>query len=265
MHGFAVITVIFIISLLAFPKYRLHIVGGSVLIGLLLYFTTDSDIREQRTAFQRIKQAEVAVFDAVLEWNGADSSFHGRVRNSSRHHLGEVGIGIAVVACMEPEDFQAAIAALAERDVLRDTGKEANDEKSLLQTKPRVLENGVFIDTRRENRADVLKHAKIKTQSFFLGNVDLKCGLVESRVGTTVLEGGLPPGREREMVMPLSFDIPLPEKGHILWYWGVDSAVAQEAVVQRENDAKIENGTTGQTGATELPEKTDLKQISKEK
>ncbi|TNE32566.1 MAG: hypothetical protein EP349_01315, partial [Alphaproteobacteria bacterium] len=86
MHGFAVVIAVFIISLLAFPKYRLHIIGGSVLIGLLLYFTTDSDIREQRTAFKQIKQAEVAVFDALLEWNGKESAFQGRVRNSSRHN-----------------------------------------------------------------------------------------------------------------------------------------------------------------------------------
>ena len=238
MYGFAAVAAVFIISLLAFPKYRLHIIAGSVVIGLLLYFTTDKDIREQRIAFQQIKQAEVAIFDAVLEWNGETSAFRGRVRNSSRHRLGEVGLGIAVVACMKQDEFQAAVEAIQAKQALRDTGKEAKD--AAVPEEARIMENGIFMNPRRETREDVLKHATIKTQSLFLGNIALKCGVVESQIGTIILEGGLPPGRERPAVLPLSFDIPLPETGHILWYWGIDSAAAHDAAIPQKTDVKIE-------------------------
>lgn len=257
MYGFVIVIAAFIISLLVFPKYRPHIIGGTVVIGLLLYFTTDKDIREQRNAFKQIKQAEVAVFDAVLEWNGTSSAFRGRVRNSSRHYLGEVGIGVVVVSCMKPEDFQAVVDAVSALQALKEKGGDMEAaEDAPVTDEPRIMENGTFMNTRRETRADVLKHAKIKAQSHMVGNVDLKCGIVESKIGTIVLDGGLPPGRERPAELPLSFDIPLPETGHLMWYWGVDSAAPYDdsAKPEKDSEKQTEKQTEKQSAEPAAPE-----------
>ena len=236
MHGLAAVIAVFIISLLAFPKYRLHIIAGAAVIGLLLYFTTDKDIREGRRANTDIRLKEISVQNALLEWNASDSGFTGRLRNNARQDLAALGMRFIITACNVTDPAKQA----------SDGGTEADEPEK------QILIHGVFYDALNAKDSDIVAESQRWMRRRHPGNAAVDCKIIDKNETSFTLPKILPRGRERDTVIPVSFSAPLPKDSHISWYWGLTFArEAGDAPEQSNNNAETEIETPAKPEQTE--------------
>lgn len=236
MYGFAVVAAVFIISLLAFPKYRLHIIAGSVVIGLLLYFTTDKDIRDGRRTDTDIRLKEISVQHVVLEWNASDSVFTGRLRNHSRQDLAVLDMRFVITAC---------------KTAGNDTADASQDEAASTSAEKRVLIHGVFYDALNAKDADIVAESQRWAQRRHLENTAMDCEIIDKSETSFTLPKALPRGREKDTAIPVSFSAPLPKDADISWYWGLTSARKMEDVQEGKNTVTIETEKPAEPEQTE--------------
>lgn len=235
MYGPAAVAAVFIISLLVFPKYRLHIIAGSVVIGLFLYFTTDRDIRDNRRPDTDIRLKEISVQNAVLEWNGHDSVFTGRLRNSSRDDLAALDLRFIIASCSVPETAQQLPDGGFENasDISAETPEtESGAEKQ-------VLIHGVFYDFLHAKDIDIIKESQHWTQRRHPGKTVTDCKITDKSEVSFTLPKILPRGRGRDTAIPVSFDAPLPQSGNVSWYWALTAAYKMKELPPEQN-AEIE-------------------------
>lgn len=207
MYGFVIVIAAFIISLLVFPKYRPHIIGGTVVIGLLLYFTTDKDIRDGRRADTDIRLKEISVQNALLEWNGTDSRFSGRLRNNSRQDLAALEMRFVITSC-----------------TITPAEQTSGNGTETVSAEKRTLIHGVFYDALHAKDADITAESQRWAQRRHLGNTATDCKIIDTSDTSFTLPKPLPRGREKDTVIPVSFAVPLPDNTDISWYWGFTAA-----------------------------------------
>jgi len=242
MNGLVIITIVLAICLFAFPKHRIHILAGSILIGLLLYFTTDRDIRDGRRADTDIRLEEIAIQNALLEWDGPQSRFIGRLRNKSRKDLAALEMHFVITACKTLESTAQIPPPPPSQDSV--------ETAPVTTTEKQTLIHGVFYDALHAADTDIIAESQRWAQRRHPGDIVMDCKIIDKNDTSFTLPKNLPRGRERDTIIPVSFNAALPKDMDISWYWAITSAQKMKDVQEQENSVKIE---TEKPAAPEQP------------